>query len=60
LLIAIQPQGRPRDSTLTVLEPPFAGSVTLVAFKDKKQSKAAAWSTVNVCPAIVIVPVRAL
>src|SRR5580693_2745115 len=60
LLIAIQSQVVPKASSFTVLEPPFDGSEILLLFNPKMQFARGPWLTVNVCPPIDIVPVRAL
>ena len=63
LLTAVQTQSVPTALMLTVFFPPLAVKVTVVAFSVNVHSPAAAapaWFTVNVCPAIVIVPVTGL
>ncbi len=56
LLVAVQ--GQPSCVlTLTLLEPPKPSKDALVGESEKLQ--VSGWVTVKVCPAIVIVPVRA-
>ena len=57
LLTAVQPQLVPFAITTTLFDPPAEPKLARAVFRLNSHG-AAPWVTVNVCPAMVIVPIR--